>query len=146
MYVSFCYTECYCYVFGHHHHSKTTRLVLPPVHPDRLALSPGINFKETFWPSSECNFLQPIPVSAVVASTRFGANATFSLVASPRNRGLKTSHYAATTGWCADGHESRLQMLHLVQGVIIPVERLTTRLEPSRPRACRSTPRRQESA
>lgn len=24
-------------------------------------------------------------------------------------------------------------MLHLVQGVIIPVERLTTRLEPSRP-------------
>ena len=116
-----------------HHHSRNT--ACSPTRSSRpTGSSPGINFKETFWFSSECNLLQPIPVSAVVVVTRFGANATFSLAALPRNRGLRNSHYAdTTTPWCADGHEYRLQTLHLVQSVIIPVEGLTTRLKPSPP-------------
>ena len=133
MYVSFAIYGTMSSSPSGHHHSRNT--ACSPTRSSRpTGSSPGINFKETFWFSSECNLLQPIPVSAVVVVTRFGANATFSLAALPRNRGLKNSHYAdTTTPWCADGHEYRLQTLHLVQSVIIPVEGLTTRLKPSPP-------------
>lgn len=115
-----------------HHHSRTT--AYSPTRSSRpTGSSPGINFKETFWLSSECNFLQPILVSAVVVVTRFGANATFSLAALPRNRGLKNSHYL----WCylmvCRWPRVKTPDAPLSPGVIIPVEGLTTRLKPSPP-------------